>query len=175
MVSQTNLQQQEIILKNALCRNGISAAGLDNIRIVPLDKIEVPASDELRSVKDLLNEALAQSQAKIAQARINIESNEMNLVGIKNSLKPTLQAFAELTNNGLSGELTALGATQPASLIWPVDTAICWPQIARRNFPNYSAGLSLNIPLRNRAAQSDYATPDPASSFARTSSTCAKT
>jgi outer membrane protein TolC len=31
-------------------------------------------------------------------------------------------------------------------------------EIARRNFPNYSAGLSLNIPLRNRAAQSDYAT-----------------
>ena len=31
-------------------------------------------------------------------------------------------------------------------------------QIFRRNFPNYSAGLSLNIPLRNRAAQSDYVT-----------------
>jgi outer membrane protein TolC len=31
-------------------------------------------------------------------------------------------------------------------------------QIARRNFPNYSAGLSLNISLRNRAAQADYAT-----------------
>jgi len=31
-------------------------------------------------------------------------------------------------------------------------------QIARRNFPNYSAGISLNIPLRNRAAQSDYVT-----------------
>jgi outer membrane protein TolC len=31
-------------------------------------------------------------------------------------------------------------------------------QIARRNFPNYSAGLSLVIPLRNRAAQSDYVT-----------------
>jgi outer membrane protein TolC len=31
-------------------------------------------------------------------------------------------------------------------------------QIFRRNFPNYSAGLSLSIPLRNRAAQSDYVT-----------------
>jgi outer membrane protein TolC len=27
----------------------------------------------------------------------------------------------------------------------------------RRNFPNYSAGFSLNIPLRNRQAQADYA------------------
>ena len=29
-------------------------------------------------------------------------------------------------------------------------------QLFRRNYPNYSAGLSLNIPFRNRAAQGDY-------------------
>ena len=33
-------------------------------------------------------------------------------------------------------------------------------QIFRRNFPNYSAGIALNIPLRNRAAQSDYVTSE---------------
>ena len=33
-------------------------------------------------------------------------------------------------------------------------------QLARRNYPNYSAGFSLNIPLRNRAAQSDYVTSE---------------
>jgi outer membrane protein len=157
VISQTNLQQQETILKNALCRNGISAAGLDNIRIVPLDKIDVPVSDEIRPVKDLLNEALV-NRSEIAQARLNIDSNQMNLVGIKNSLKPTLQAFAELTNNGLSGELTALGASQPGVTYLAGGYGDLLAQIARRNFPNYSAGLSLNIPLRNRAAQSDYAT-----------------
>jgi outer membrane protein len=157
VVSQTNLQQQEIILKNALCRNGISAAGLDNIHIVPLDKIEVPASDEIRPAQDLINEALA-NRGEIAQARLNIESNEMNLVGIKNSLKPTLQAFAELTNNGLAGELTAVGAAQPGASYLAGGYGTLLAEIARRNFPNYSAGLSLNIPLRNRAAQSDYAT-----------------
>ncbi len=83
----------------------------------------------------------------------------MNLVGIKNSLKPTLQAFAELTNNGLCGRAHRAGrCTNPASRIWPAATAICWREIFRRNYPNYSAGLSLNIPLRNRAAQSDYVT-----------------
>ena len=30
----------------------------------------------------------------------------------------------------------------------------------RRNYPNYSAGIALNIPLRNRAAQSDYVTSE---------------
>ena len=59
VVSQTNLQQQEIVLKNALCRNGISAAGLENIHVVPLDKIEIPASDDIRPVQELVNQALA--------------------------------------------------------------------------------------------------------------------
>ena len=29
-------------------------------------------------------------------------------------------------------------------------------QVFQRNYPNYSAGISLNIPLRNRIAQADY-------------------
>jgi outer membrane protein TolC len=159
VVSQTNLQQQEIILKNALCRNGIAAAGLENVHIIPLDKIEIPPSDENRPLQDLTNDALA-TRPEIAQARLNIDSNEMNLVGIKNSLKPTLQAFAELTNNGLSGELTALGAADPSVAYLAGGYGNLLAQIFRRNFPNYSAGISLNIPLRNRAAQSDYATSE---------------
>ena len=157
VVSETNLQQQETVLKNALCRDGISAAGLDNVRVMPLDRILIPASDNINPVPQLLSQALA-NRTEIATARVNIDSNQMNLVGIKNSLKPTLQAFAELTNNGLSGQLTPFGATQPGFDYLAGGYGSLLEQIARRNFPNYSAGLSLNIPLRNRAAQSDYAT-----------------
>ena len=31
-------------------------------------------------------------------------------------------------------------------------------QLFGRNFPNYSASISLTIPIRNRAAQADYVT-----------------
>ena len=34
----------------------------------------------------------------------------------------------------------------------------CLSQLFGRNFPNYSAGISLSINLRNRAAQADYIT-----------------
>ena len=159
VVSQTNLQQQEIVLKNALCRDGIAAAGLENIHIVPLDQIAVPATDPIRPTQDLINEALA-NRAEIAQTRLDIDSNEKNLAGIKSSLKPTLQAFAELTNNGLTGALTAVGALSPGAAYLAGGYGNLLAQIARRNFPNYSAGLSLNIPLRNRAAQSDYVTSE---------------
>jgi outer membrane protein TolC len=157
-IAQTNLLQQETVLKNALVRTGIEQAGLANVHIVPLDKIAaVPQTDETRPIQDLSNQALA-SRTEVEQARINIESNELNLVGIKNSLKPTLQAFAELTNNGLTGDLTAASALVPGVAYLAGGYGNLLAQIARRNYPNYSAGFSLNIPLRNRAAQSDYVT-----------------
>jgi outer membrane protein TolC len=157
VIAQTNLLQQETVLKNALCRNGIAAAGLANIHVVPLDKIAAPSAEPIQPMQGLIDEALA-NRTEIAQARTNIESNELNLVGIKNGLKPTLQAFAELTNNGLTGDLTALGAAQPAAAYLAGGYGNLLAQIARRNYPNYSAGFSLNVPLRNRAAQSDYVT-----------------
>jgi outer membrane protein TolC len=81
-------------------------------------------------------------------------------VGIKNSLKPSLQAFAELTNNGLTGDLTPIGALQPGIGYLAGGYGNVLAQIARRNYPNYSAGISLSITLRNRAAQSDFATSE---------------
>lgn len=156
-ISETNFQQQETVLKNALSRNGIASAGLAAVHIVPLDRIPVPDKDEIRPLDDLLSEAM-EHRPEIEQSRINLESNKINLVGIKNSLKPTLQAFTEFTNNGLTGDLTSLGALQPGVAYLAGGYTNLLAQIFRRNYPNYSAGLSLNIPLRNRAAQSDYVT-----------------
>ena len=157
VTSQTNLLQQETILKNYLSRNGIAEGGLSSLRIVPLDSFEVPEKEETRPLEDWINQALA-NRVELQQARLNLDSNRMNLVGIQSSLRPTLQAFGELTNNGLSGDLTALGALQPGigRLVGGYGNLLS--QIAGRAYPNYSAGVSLNIPLRNRAAQADYAT-----------------
>ncbi len=157
VTAQTNLLQQETVLKNYLVRDGVAESGLTGIHVVPLDSFAIPGKDESRPIEDLIQEALAR-RPEMEQARLNLQSNQMNLVGIKNSLKPTLQGFAELTNNGLTGDLTALGLLQAG--IGPLAGGYgnLLSQIMRRNYPNYSAGISLNIPLRNRAAQADYTT-----------------
>ncbi|MFL6352842.1 MAG: TolC family protein [Bryobacteraceae bacterium] len=162
LISQTNLLQQETVLKNALSRNGVASPTLAEVHIIPLDKISVPPSDNIRPIDQLVQEALG-ARVEVAQNRMNIESNKINLVGIKNSLKPTLNAFVGLTNNGLTGSQNPLSvplipveprlAADPF-LLGGYDNLL--GQIARRNYPSYSAGFSLNIPLRNRAAQSDY-------------------
>jgi outer membrane protein TolC len=158
LVSQTNVLQQETVLKNALSRNGVANPLLADVHVIPLDTIQVPEKDEIKALDELVKEALSR-RVEVAQDQINIDSNKIVLRGIRNELKPTLQVFAELTNNGLSGPANYLAPDQVTPI--PFLTGgygTLLGQIFRRNFPSYSAGLSLSIPLRNRAAQSDYVT-----------------
>ncbi len=155
LVSQTNLLQQETVLKNALSKNGVASPLLADVHVIPLDTIQVPEKDEIRPVADLVKEALDR-RVEVQTQKLNIDSDKKSLVGIKNGLRPNLQAFFELTNNGLAG--AAGGAFDPlaAGLVGGYNTLLT--QIFGRDYPSYSAGISLNIPLRNRAAQSDYVT-----------------
>lgn len=159
LISQTNLLQQETILKNALSRRGVSAANLTDVHIVPLETLSLPAQEQSSSADQLVNQAIM-NRVEVQQGQINIDSNKLNLVGIKSSLKPTLQAFAELTNNALAGDLFTgpFGPPPPAYGYLAGGYGNLLAQIFRRNYPNYSAGFSLNIPIRNRAAQADYVT-----------------
>jgi outer membrane protein len=157
LISQTNLLQQETILKNVLSRKGVATSDLAEVHVVPLDKIDIPAKDDIRPIDELVATAIA-ARVEIETDRINLESNKTNLVGIKSSLRPTLQAFGQLTNNGLSGDATAFALAQGSVPVFAGGYGTALAQILRRNYPNYSAGFSLNIPLRNRAAQSDYVT-----------------
>ena len=103
-------------------------------------------------------------------------------MGIKNALKPTLQAFAELTNNGLTGAITALG--EQASRAW--DTLAggygnLLGEIFRRNYPNYSGGNFAEHPAaQSRRAirlrdQPTGAAAERAGLCSRTSTRCAWT
>lgn len=158
LISQTNLLQQETVLKNALSRNGVATPELAEVHVIPLNTFHPPETDELKPIDELVKQALT-SRVEVAQDRINIVSQKDLLVGIKNGLKPTLNVFAELTNNGLSGSNNYLaGGVQTAPPYLAGGYGNLLGEMFRRNFPNYSAGLSLSIPIRNRAAQSDYVT-----------------
>jgi outer membrane protein len=161
LIAQTNVAQQEIVLKNALNRNAMENAWLDDVHIVPLDHIEVPKMDEIRPVQDLVQEAL-EKRDEIAQAQINLDSKKYLLKGTKNGLLPSLQAFAEFTNNGLSGPVNPIygQCCGDPNTYFVGGTGNLLGQILRRDFPNYSAGVSLNIPFRNRQAQADYVTDE---------------
>jgi outer membrane protein TolC len=159
LIAETNLLQQEIVLKNALSRRGMEDPALEDAHVVTLDPIQVPEQEGLAPLKDLVKQALVQ-RPDLEQNRINIQSQLLVLNGDRSALKPSLQAFASFTNQALVGAPNPLN-TVPGNVPDPYFYGAygsMLAQIFRRDFPNYTAGFSLTIPIRNRAAQADFAT-----------------
>ena len=117
----------------------------------------MPQQEDLKPTAELIQQALV-NRPEVEQTRINVDSKRININGTRSALLPSLQAFADLTNNGLSGQLNPAynGSNGPADPYLLGGYGNLLSQIARRNFPNYAIGFSLNIPFRNRSAQADY-------------------
>jgi outer membrane protein len=154
LISQTNVEQQEIVLKNALTRNGAVSGWLDDVHIIPLDHVVVPDKEDLKPTAALIEDAIA-SRPEIDQAKINLQSSKISSAGTRNNLLPSLNAFVEFTNNGLAGPQTMIVGAPPGSPALIGGYGNLLGQIFGRDYPNYSAGFTLNIPFRNRVAQAD--------------------
>lgn len=170
--SETNVLQQETILKNAISRNGVASPIIGEVRIVPTDPIRMPAVEPVQPVQDLTARAL-DSRPELAQTRVQLDNSHIALKGTRNALLPTVDAFVDLRNRGQAGSLSTLPIIDPTTgqlIARPITTVgggsfiggygSVLSQIFGRHFPDYSAGFSLNIPLRNRAAQADYTTAE---------------
>jgi outer membrane protein TolC len=78
---------------------------------------------------------------------------------------PQLNAQVSASNSGLAGQVNtpyanaaALGLVSPVNGYFVGGYGSMLSQLFGRNFPNYSASISLTIPIHNRAAQADYVT-----------------
>lgn len=164
VTSETAVLQQETILKNTLSRNGLANPALQAARILPTDKIKIPDAENFPPIQELFAQATA-NRPELQQSRVQLENQKILLTGTRNLMLPTLSAFADLRNNGLSGDPNTLpvpGTTVPYATtqnpFFVGGYGNVLGQIFGRNFPNYSVGFQLSIPLRNRNAQANYAT-----------------
>jgi outer membrane protein TolC len=161
IAQEAQVLKQEMILKSVLTRSGLDSPAIVAARIVPTDHIDVPAQDPVIPLQDEVAEAL-HKRVEVEQNSITLENARLDLLGTKNNLLPTLQAQLTLQNNGQAGQINALNPN-PASygpvsnfLLGGYGTAL--GQVFNRNYPNYTVGVSLTIPLRNRSAQADMVT-----------------
>lgn len=158
--SQSLVDQQEIVLKNVLTRSGSEDLSLENVRVIPLDHIEVPKNEEMPAADQLILEAL-RNRPDLAQDQLQVANAGLSLKGSRNELLPRLDIIGSATNNALAGTPNGLPPVPNTVrnfdpfFIGGSDTLIS--QMFRRNFPNYGIGFQLNIPLRNRVAQADAA------------------
>jgi outer membrane protein TolC len=168
--AETQVLQQEMILKNVLTRSGLDNLAIANARIVPTDRIDIPQTEPVRPVQDLLEEAF-RNRPEIEQSRIGLENSRISMLGTRNALLPSVDVYTQLQNNALAGQVNTLPPINPATglpsnLISTRDVnpfflggyGTVLGQLFRRNFPNYTIGVQVSIPLRNRSAQADLVT-----------------
>jgi outer membrane protein TolC len=152
--------QQEMILKSVLTRSGLDNPVLVAARIVPTDHIDVPEREPVIPVQELIAEAI-KNRPEVEQNQISLENSRLDLLGVKNNLRPTLSANVTLSDAGQAGvpiPANAGAAGINGFLAGGYGTVL--NQIFSRNFPSYSASLSLTVPIRNRANQADLITSE---------------
>jgi len=170
ITAQTAVEQQEVALKNLLSRNGLGATSFADVHIIPTDRITVPDVEPIRPVQDLVATALDR-RPELTQLRIQVENSKINLTGAKNALLPQLNLVGNVSNPGAGGifntapyinPVTQLPGTRPQPL--NPDLIGGYGNILSQVFGvpnvNYTIGVTLNIPLRNRSAQAAYITQD---------------
>src|SRR5205814_2938473 len=151
IISQTNLQLQELLMKNAITRN-LSDAEVASAAIVPTDTIVAPENEPVVPTQDVISQALSH-RPELAESRIDMTTRQISRRAAKNNLLPSLDFVAFYGGSGLAG-VPNPNLSSNAGL--PVTG---FGDVFSRTFngssPDYLVGFSLNIPLRNRLSQAD--------------------
>jgi outer membrane protein TolC len=175
----TNLQLQQLLMKNALSRTLVDPV-LADADVIPTSTMELSAEEAAQPTQDLVNDALGH-RPELSEARINLTNTEISNKAIRSALLPTVDLFAYYSGQGLGGSQNPgnLCANQPLSeqqegfcagpnpafqvppnpppTLVPIAPTTSYNgtlnQLVNSTAPDKGAGISINIPLRNRAAQ----------------------
>jgi outer membrane protein len=158
--AQTNLDLQQLLMKNALSRS-LQDPALASAEVIPTTTMALPQQEPVVPTEDLINEAL-QHRAELAETRIDLTNRDISTKAIKNSLLPSLDLFAYYNGSGTGGSqnpdyvcLTQASSSfcngfRPAS---PVSYGSTLSDLVDSSAPDKGIGMTLNIPIRNRQAQ----------------------
>ena len=157
----TNLELQQLLIKNAISRTLVDPVMID-AEVVPTSTMELPVQETVVPTQDLINEAFNQ-RPELRLARINLTNTEISRKAIRNSLLPSLDLSAYYGGSGLGGSpnpaFICRASVEVCGLknIPAQTTAISYgetlKQLVDSAAPDKGVELILSIPIRNRAAQ----------------------
>ena len=157
----TNLQLQQLLMKNALSRTLVDPV-LADAEVIPTSTMELPAQEPVIPTQDLVNDALGH-RPELAEARINLSNTDISNKAIRSSLLPTMDLFAYYGGQGLGGGQNPTnlcgnpGAPPPPLCSATPANSVSYSgtlnQLVNSSAPDKGAGITISIPLRNRAAQ----------------------
>jgi outer membrane protein TolC len=157
ITSQTKLEFQQLIMKQAISRN-LSDPVLSSAPVIPTDRVSLLEMPEERTpVEDLVQKAYA-NRPEIEQNILNLRNNEITLRATRNNLLPTVDLYGFYGSAALGGSKSPFCSTEffgPQACNLPtVGYGTVFTNLFNSSGPDKGAGVNVTIPLRNRTAQS---------------------
>src|SRR5262249_47109809 len=112
IASKTNLQLQQLTIKNALTRSLPNNSPVVQAEVIPTDTVQIPDQENLPSVDQLVQMAL-NNRPDYKQQKITLVNNEINIKGVNNGLLPVVDVLAFYGGAGLGGVQNPLGFCPP--------------------------------------------------------------
>ena len=151
IASRTNLQLQQLVMKNALTRSLPGNSVLVQAEAIPTDTVQVPEQEDLPPVEQLIQTAFA-NRPDYKQQRITLQNNEINIKGVNNGLLPVIDLVAFYGASALSGVPNPLAPNPvPASLGGGFTSA--FGNLFNSSGPDKGVQINIQIPLGNRIAE----------------------
>jgi outer membrane protein len=159
LLSQNEQQLQALLIKNAITRD-LSDPVLAAAEVIPTDTMSIPDQEPIMPIQDLIADAQGH-RPELAEARIDLTNREITRKATANAMKPQVDLVAFYGAYGLAGvQNPAYGGSPicgvpPCPPLSPSGYSNAFTDLFKNNSPDYSVGINVNIPLRNRAAQAD--------------------
>jgi outer membrane protein len=164
IVAKTQLELNQLLVKNALSRTLVDPA-LIEAEVIPTDTMRITNEEAVVPSQDLINDALTH-RPELAESRLDLTNRAVSMKAVKNALLPSVDLFAYYGGQGLGGSQNPANVcgdprsipgicTDPANAFPPISIGGTMGQLFDSSHPDKGAGISINIPLRNRTAQAN--------------------
>ena len=158
----TNLELQQLLMKNAISRTLVDPV-LADAEVIPTSTMELTTPEAVVPTQDLVNDALAH-RPELAESRINLTNTEISNKAIRSALLPSVDLFAYYGGAGLGGNpnpgyicAQEPGFCTPGATSYTAPPAVSYSatlnQLINSTAPDKGMGVTINVPLRNRAGQ----------------------
>ena len=146
-------QTQEVILRNLITRPDQPTFEAAYSEIVPTDRIVVPPALDGTPIDQLIQQGLAR-RPDLAQLDLQVRTGQISAQASRNQALPQLNAYANVETRGSSEQAyEQLGTPGTAIPTLPQNFALGGLRVSTI----IQGGVQLNLPIRNRLAQSDAA------------------
>ena len=149
-IARTNLELQELYMKNAISRS-LDDPVLQDMPVVPVDHIGTQVQPDDAAAQQMIADAL-KNRTELLESSLVLENSELSRKTARNALLPSLSVYGFYAGTGYGGTPNPLNNTSsnvPGGFAGAVDNAFNYSS------PEYQMGFQLSVPLRNRIAKAD--------------------